>query len=170
MHVDLQYNELVDQSLEQLSKGAFLTTKRKDEVNTMTIAWGNVGYIWRKPVFIAYVRYSRHTYRMVDETKEFTISIPLENNLNEALRICGTKSGRDIDKFKECKLTKIDGRVVDVPIIGECERHYECKVIYQQTMEPALIPENIKDDFYKSDDYHVMYFGEIVDSYLYKND
>lgn len=160
------YNQLSAEALKQIEKGAFLTVKHKDEINTMTIGWGSISYIWGMPIFMVAVRYSRHTYRLIDRAKEFTVSIPLSNDLRKALGYCGTKSGRDVNKFEECNLTAVDGQKISTPIIGECELHYECQVVYQQAMEPATLDEGIKDKFYPTDDYHVLYFGKIVDSYV----
>lgn len=43
--------------IKQLGKeGAFLTSKYNGKVNTMTIGWGSIGVIWRKPVFTVLVR------------------------------------------------------------------------------------------------------------------
>lgn len=147
-------------------KGAFLTVKDGDKVNTMTIGWANVGYQWRKPVFTVLVRKSRYTYELIDNAKEFTVSLPVNVDLKKELGICGTKSGRDIDKFKECNLTLKEGKVVNTPVIGECDMHYECKIVYKQEMDPNFLCEDIKNSSYKNGDYHVLYYGEIVDWYF----
>ena len=162
----VNFNEYAPEVLEQLKKGAFLTVKDGDEVNTMTIGWGSVSVVWNKPIFMVAVRYSRHTYNLIENAKEFTVNIPLNNDLKKELAYCGTESGRDVDKFVECNLTLIDGQKISTPVIGECELHYECKVVYQQAMEPATINDEIKNKFYKNNDYHVLYFGEILDTYL----
>lgn len=162
----LNYNEYSKEALEQLKKGAFLTVKDNNRVNTMTIGWGNIGFIWGKPIFMVLVRYSRYTYNLIDKSKEFTISIPINKDLRKELAYCGTHSGRDVDKFKECNLTILDGQKISTPIIGECELHYECKVVYQQTMEPGTLDNDIRNKNYSDNDYHVMYFGEILDSYI----
>jgi len=167
---NIKYNELSKEMFEQLEKGAFLTTKVGEKVNTMTIAWGGISYVWNRKVFIAYVRYTRDTYQMLENGQEFTINVPLTNNLRKELGFCGTKSGRDYDKIKECDLTMIDGRSIETPIIKECDLHYECKVIYKQAMEPGMIPNDVKERFYKGNDFHVIYYGEIIDSYLIKGD
>ncbi|MDS1029763.1 flavin reductase family protein [Bacillota bacterium LX-D] len=165
MITDLKYNELAAELLEQLPKGAFLTVKNQDKTNTMIIGWGNIGYIWKKPIFTVLVRYSRYTYPLLEKAQEFTVSVPLKKDLKKAIAFCGSKSGRDFDKFKECNLTLEPGKVLETPIIGECELHYECKVIYQQAMEPALLDKDCKTSMYPEGDYHVMYFGEIVACY-----
>lgn len=167
---DLRYNELSDKMFEQLEKGAFLTTKVGDKVNTMTIAWGGINFVWHKKVFVAYVRYTRDTYEMLENGQEFTINVPLEKDLKKELGFCGTKSGRDYDKIKECNLTLIKGRTINTPVIAECELNYECKVIYKQAMEPGMVPIEIKDKYYKDHNYHVIYYGEILDTYLIKGE
>jgi len=163
---DIEYNEHLKEMLDQLPKGAFLTVKDGDKVNTMTIGWGTIGVMWYKPVFMVMVRYSRHTYDLIGKAKEFTVSVPLKGQLKKELGICGSKSGRDIDKFKECNLTPVKGKVLDTPVIGECDLHYECKVVYQQVMEPGLLNEDIKKERYPNHDYHVLFYGEIVASYM----
>ncbi len=151
----------------QLSNGgAFLTTKVDDKINTMTIGWASIGTIWGKPIMTVYVRYSRNTYGLLEKAKEFTVSVPIIKELKEELMVCGTKSGRDIDKFTKCNLTAQKSKEIDTPIIGECQLHFECKVVFQQAMEPALVDSEIKDRFYKNNDYHIMYYGEIKACYI----
>ncbi len=161
------HNKYLPRALQQLSStGAFLTTRLGEAINTMTIGWGTVGYIWGRPIFIVAVRYSRHTYRMIDRSGEFTVSFPLDDDsLKKELAFCGTRSGRDTDKFQECKLTPRPGRQVKAPVVGECPLHYEAKVVYRQAMEPALIDKDIDRLFYGNNDFHVLYYGEIVACY-----
>ncbi len=162
---DITYHEGLDTSFNQLDRGAFLTSKVGDKVNTMTIAWGGISLVWHKKVFVVFVRYTRDTYDMLEKSDEFTVSIPKTNTLKDEWVYCGRHSGRDVDKIKECNFNLLPGRQVKVPVIQECETHYECKIVYKQAMEPGNIPEDVKNRFYKKHDYHVMYFGEILDSY-----
>ena len=161
----VEYNKISNEVLEQLSKGAFLTVKDGNKVNTMTIAWGSVGFFWARPVFTVGVRYSRYTYDMMKNIKEFTVSIPAKDTLKEELIFCGRNSGRDFDKFKETGLSLQDGNKISTPVIDQCEIHYECKIVYKQAMEPAAIDEDINERFYSDNNYHVMFYGEIVDCY-----
>lgn len=163
---ELDYNNrYLLQALQQMPAGAFLTTRLGDKINTMTIGWGAVGFIWGHPVLIVAVRRSRHTYEIIDKSGEFTVSFPLGHNLKRELEICGTRSGRDIDKFQACTLTPQPGRKVETPVIGECLLHYECKVIYKQPMEPDLVRKDIDQRFYGNKDYHTIYYGKIVACY-----
>ena len=167
---NLKYNELSKEMFEQLEKGAFLTTKVGDKVNTMTIAWGGINFVWYRPVFVAYVRYSRDTYQMLENGSEFTINVPLTKDLKKELSFCGTKSGRDYDKIEKCGLHLKDSRSIQTPIISDCDLHFECKVVYKQALEPGMIPQDVKERFYRDNNYHVVYYGEIVDSYLIKGE
>ncbi len=169
-YINIEFNEYADKLFEQLQKGVFMTTKKQDKVNTMTISWGGISFIWNKPVFISYVRYTRDTYQMVENTNEFTINIPLNKDLRKELGFCGSKSGRDYDKIKECNFNLHDSRVVNTPILADCEMHYECKVIYKQAMEPGNILNEVKERFYSTNNFHVIYYGEIVDSYIIKGE
>jgi|SRR5690554_2797351 len=63
----IKYNEYLPQAMEQLPRGAFLTVKSGDLLNTMTIGWGTIGYIWEMPIFTVAVRYSRHTYELINQ-------------------------------------------------------------------------------------------------------
>lgn len=157
----IDYHIGVEHFLKQLPKGVFITVKGQDTTNTMTIAWGHIGIIWGKPVFIAYVRYSRYTYDILRTANDFTINVPNIGDLKEALSIAGTQSGRDIDKYKEAKLTLQPSKVVETPSIQECPLNYECTILYTQTQEPGLIPKEIKERYYPNHDTHIMFFGEI---------
>ncbi len=158
-----RYHEHSERILSQIPKGVFITVGGKEKPNTMTIGWGHMGVIWTRPVFIAYVRYSRHTYDCLLAAEDFTINIPEEGTLKDALKIAGTQSGRDIDKFEEAKLTQRPSQKVQSPGIEQCPLNIECRIIYKQTMEPALVPEDVKARYYPHHDTHIMFFGEILE-------
>src|SRR6056297_3079208 len=161
----IKYNDLSKEMLEQLENGAFLTVKNGSKINTMTIGWGSIGYIWNRPIFTVLVRYSRFTYELLENTDEFTVSVPTKSNLSKALGICGTQSGRDLDKIKAADLILQKSLSLETPIIKECDLHFECKIVHKQSMEPSLLNKNIKVDKYPNNDYHVIYYGEIIESY-----
>ena len=152
-------------------KGILLTTKAGDKVNSMTIGWGFLGIQWAKPIFVVLVRQSRHTKKMLDENPEFTINVPLGAIDKNILGICGTKSGRDMDKIKELGLTLEEGETVSVPAIKELPLTLECKVIYKQDQDPAAIAQEDDARFYakgtaNEGDYHTAYYGQITAAYI----
>ncbi|WP_144414728.1 flavin reductase family protein [Clostridium aceticum] len=166
MYKEVKFTDVSKELLEQLQKGGFLTVKRDDEVNTMTIAWGSLGFMWKKPIFTAMVRYSRHTYELMESTKNFTVSLPLKGQLEKELKLCGSKSGRDTNKIQECNLTLKEGFLEDSVIIDECDLHLECRIVYKQGMDAATLSSEINDSCYANNDYHVLYYGEIVKAYI----
>ena len=160
----------------EMAKGILITTKLDGKVNTMTIGWGHIGIEWGKPIFIAYVRESRHTYTMLEGNGEFTVSIPMGQVDKKILGYCGTKSGRNTDKIRDMGLTLEDPSVISVPGIKELPLTLECKVIYKQKQDLSAIPAELLEKYYPQDvsdpdqgrnrDRHVAFYGEIVDSYI----
>ena len=154
-----------------LPKGILITTKNGDFVNSMTIGWGHIGIEWSKPIFVAYVRESRHTKTMLENHGEFTVNVPVGNVDSNILAVCGRKSGRDMDKIQELGLHLVESDVIAVPGIEELPLTLECKVIYKQKQDLSAIPEDILNRYYPADetgfqDYHYAYYGEIVNAYL----
>ena len=145
------------------SRGAFLTVKGDGGVNTMTISWGFVGFMWNKPQFITVVRPQRYTKEILDSNADsFTVSVPYDGKLKEALDICGTKSGRDIDKSQVVEF--IPSKSTASPVVAGCDLYYECRINTAQPMDGSLLPEGIAKTFYE-DDFHHFYIGEIVECY-----
>ena len=152
-----------------MPRGILLTTKRGDEVNTMTIGWGTIGIEWGKPVFVAYARESRHTRKLLDETGEFTVNIPLKDVDRNIISVCGTKSGRDMNKIEALGLNLEPGDKVDVPGILELPLTLECKVLFRNVQDESRLPEPIRSRFYtggNNADYHIAYYGEILGAYI----
>ena len=154
-----------------LPKGILITTKNGDFVNSMTIGWGHIGIEWSKPIFVAYVRESRHTKTMLENHGEFTVNVPVGHVDSNILAVCGRKSGRDMDKIQELGLHLVESDVIAVPGIEELPLTLECKVIYKQKQDLSAIPEDILNRYYPADetgfqDYHYAYYGEIVNAYL----
>lgn len=163
---ELRYESLAKAFLEQLPKGAFMSVHAEPD-NTMTIGWGALGYMWKKPVLVVMVRPSRHTCGLVDEEKAFTVSVPLDQDLQDELLACGRHSGRDGDKFERFGLDKQQARaLLDAPIVGDCSLHYECRVLLRQPMDPSALDDVVRESAYPNGDYHVLYFAEILDTYV----
>lgn len=103
-----------------------ITTEYEEKTNAFTVAWcGNA--CTNPPMVTISVRKSRYSYDLIKNSGEFVINLVNEDLLKKA-DYCGVKSGRDIDKFSECKFTKnyIDG--VKVPGILESPVNIGCKV------------------------------------------
>lgn len=141
--------------------GLFLVSEGKDgKPNAMTIGWGFLGTMWRRPVFVVAVRLSRHTHKLLEESDSFTVCLP-GKEMEEWLDVCGTKSGRDMDKFKELNMTAVKGVNVEAPYIGECPVHVECEIIYKNEMKPGQLKKGVEEEVYPTKDMHVLYYGEV---------
>ena len=161
------------QILEQTGKGILLTTKANGQVNTMTIGWGTLGIEWGKPIYTVFVRQSRHTKALLDKNGEFTVNIPVDAIDNNILSVCGTKSGRDMDKIAQLGLTLEDPETVSVPGIKELPLTLECKVIYKQDQVLDAIEDSCRSRYYapgtaNEDDYHTAYYGLVTAAYIIK--
>ena len=143
--------------------GIFLVSKGS-KPNTMTIGWGFLGTMWSRPVFVVAVRHSRHTFKLLEESDSFTVCLPAKG-MEEALEVCGTRSGRDMDKFKDFGFTAKKGEKVDAPYIQECPVHYECKIIYKNDLAPGVLPKEVESDVYATGNMHMLYFGQILGAY-----
>ena len=154
---------------EQLKNGGLLLVSGKmndkqSKPNVMTIGWGFLGTMWSRPIWVVAVRHSRHTFKMMEENENWSVCA-LPKNMSEVLNFCGTKSGRDVDKFKEMKLTVKKGLDIDAPYIDESWIHYECKTIFKTDMKPGQLDATIEKEMYKTKDFHMIYMGEIKGAY-----
>jgi flavin reductase (DIM6/NTAB) family NADH-FMN oxidoreductase RutF len=160
---DVDYMAVSETAMEKIKKGAFLTVQAGDRLNTMTIGWATLGFCWQKPVFMVAVRDSRHTFSIIEDAADFTVSVP-SGDMKKEIMFCGTKSGRDMDKFAQCGIKTIPARQVISPIIDIPGFHFECRIVFKSAMDPVhLVPDY--ERLYPEKDYHTLYFGEILSTY-----
>lgn len=168
--VTIRYTDHFQDTIQRLREDGLLlvTAGAGGKPNVMTIGWGAIGSIWGRPVWIVLVRPSRYTYSRLEEVPEFTVNVP-PKELAAAVAHCGTVSGRAHDKFQEMRLTTAPSRQVRPPVIAECVIHYECRVLHRNDLVPDALVQAVRDEFYPQDDFHRVYFGEIVASYADDN-
>lgn len=122
---------------------AMVSSGTMENSNIATIAW--TGIINSEPMIVyVSIRPSRFSNEIIRKTKEFVINLP-DEKLVKVADFCGTKSGRDVNKFEYCNLTKKRGTKINSPYIEECPINLECKVI----------------DIQKFDS-HEMFVGQVV--------
>lgn len=143
-----------------LSKNWMLVTVQNGEsANPMTAAWGGFGVMWKKPAVFVMIRKSRFTKELVDKAQQFSLAF-LPDSFREQYQICGSKSGRDLDKIAACGFTIAqDG---DTPYITQAHTVLLCKKLYCQEMDSScfILPEMDAAN-YGDGDYHVVYIAEI---------
>lgn len=101
---------------------------KEGNANIVTIAW--TGTVCTNPAMLYIsLRPERHSYQVIKETGEFVVNLTTKD-LVYATDYCGVRSGRDVDKFKEMKLTKQKAeKLMYAPIIKESPVSIECKVV-----------------------------------------
>lgn len=159
----IDYMAVTEKVMNQIKKGVLLTVKSGDALNTMTIGWATVGFVWRKPILMVAVRNSRHTFGIIENAADFTVTVPA-TDMHEEIMFCGTQSGRNVDKIKACNLKLADSQQVVTPIINTPGIHFECKIVFKAAMDPTHLVEEY-DTLYPDKDYHTLYFGEIQNCY-----
>ena len=143
-------------------KWMLITAGDAEKCNTMTASWGGVGVMWGAPAATCYIRPQRYTKEFIDQGEFFTLCF-FGEEYRKVLQVCGSKSGRDMDKVKECNLT-VKTAACGAPYFEEAELVLVCRKRYCQEMDANQMPEDIKEKWYPNKDYHVMYISEIVEA------
>lgn len=100
--------------------------REQEKPNIITVAWA--GTVCTNPPMLSIsVRPERYSYDIIRETGEFVVNL-VTKPLARAADYCGVRSGRDVDKFREMKLTPSVSQVVNCPGIAESPVNIECRV------------------------------------------
>ncbi len=163
-----------------VKRGALITTKYENKVNSMAISWGQLGIEWERLIFTCYVRTGRYTHELLSKSKAFTLNVRKEEKVGKIIGFCGTKSGREVNKADELGFILVESNNVDVPGIKQLPLTLECKVIYSQLQDETGIPDDLKTVFYPQEvtgeyhganrDFHTMFYGEVVGAYVIEED
>ena len=166
--------DISDNAIKMINKDYMLITactKTQNEdgsftlgrANTMTASWGALGELWNKPVATVYIRPSRYTKEIVDNTDTFSLCV-LPQKYKSALDYCGCHSGRDEDKFSATKLEL--EYMNETPWIKQSRLVLFCRKLYASAFDPySFCDEKVLKQNYKKDDFHTMYIGEIFKVY-----
>lgn len=139
-----------------------VTAGSKAKCNTMTVSWGGVGVLWNKNVVYIFVRESRYTKELLDNGDFFSLSF-LDETYREALNYCGSHSGRNEDKFEKSGLTPAFRHSIPYP--DEANLVLLCRKMAAVPMsEESFSDKSIINNFYKDNDMHMMYVGEIIEA------
>ena len=160
MQKEINIRELKDNFVKMISNDwALLTAGKSDDFNTMTVSWGGIGELWNKDVCFVFVRPQRYTYEFMEKNDYFSLSF-FGGEYKKELGVCGSKSGRDIDKMAETGFIPVD--------LGEATGFEQAKVnvvlkklAYQDMKPDGFVDESIMNN-YASNDFHRVYVGEIV--------
>ena len=131
------------------------------QFNTMTISWGSLGIIWGRPFVQVVVRPTRYTHEFMERFDTFTVTA-FPERFHRALNVLGSRSGRAGNKIAEVGLTPVAATQIAAPAFAEAELVLECRKIYRAAFDPQHFVDPAIDANYPQEDYHTVYFGEIV--------
>ena len=133
-----------------------ITAGNEEKYNMMTASWGFAGEIWGNDSVMALVRPQRYTMEFINNSDYFTLSFyGDEKGLH---KVCGSKSGRDVDKTALTGLTPVfsDNTVYfdEARLVLVCKKQYVGKI----SPEDFIDKEPLK---WYNDDFHYMIIGKI---------
>ena len=137
-------------------------TDSKGVTNTMTASWGCAGILWNKPVAVCFIRPQRFTYGITEDTDTLTLSFFPQGERREALRYCGTKSGRDGNKFAATGLT-VERTDDGTPFPAEANLVLVCHKLYADDLKENCFIDSEMLKHYEAKDYHRFYICEITE-------
>ena len=156
--------EEIDQNLFTMLNDQWMlvTAGTPEHCNTMTASWGGLGVLWRRNVAKCVVRPQRYTMEFIEREGYYTLSF-FGKNCREELAFCGSRSGRDVDKIKECGFTVAAG-AGNAPYFEEADLVLVCRKLYWQDLDETRFTDPaIQEQCYPERDFHRMYIGEIVE-------
>lgn len=137
-----------------------VTAGNSTKSNCLTASWGGLGFMWGKPVACIVIRPQRYTKEFIDREDFFTLSF-FDDSFKQMFAFCGSKSGRDVNKIKECNLTPFETPNKSIAyeqarLILECKKMYAAPFVKEGFIDENLLPN------YTAGDFHVQYIAEIT--------
>lgn len=104
-----------------------VTIDNKNKPNIIGLGWWT--YVsWNPKMLAISIGKKRYSHECIEHCKEFVLCFPSKEQKDGAW-LCGEKSGRDVDKFKQTGFKTIASKIVKPPIIDGSTVAYECKVV-----------------------------------------
>mgnify|MGYP000223934121 FL=1 len=128
-----------------------VSVDREGRPNIITLGW-NMPTSGNPPMVAISIGHGRYSHKLISETREFVVAFPSEG-MEDAIMFCGTRSGRDVDKFKATGLTPVKAKYVKPPLIGEATVNMECRVVASLDTGD-----------------HTIFVGEILTAYVSEED
>lgn len=159
---DQRFSEYIALAYRRMKRGGILVSAvgTEGKPNVMTIGWGLFGWSYEDyPIAIIALRPATHTFKLLEQVPEFVLAIPADG-MENICHICGTKSGRDVDKFALCKLTAIPSLFIRPPSIKECVLNMECRIYHAQRPPHMILTPRHRQAPLEAQ--HTIYFAQIL--------
>ncbi len=157
----IDHKTITDNTFQLIGRQWMLVTAgRPDDFNTMTASWGGFGHLWNRDICWCVIRPQRFTYQYAEKYDYFTLTF-FDEEHRDKLRLCGTKSGRDVDKMAATGLAPL-ATAHEAVYFEQARLVIECRKIYYQDLAPSNFLDPRIHDEYPEKDYHRMYLGEVV--------
>lgn len=163
--VEMDFWECASEILNRMRNEGMLCTvvDEAGKQNLLTLGWGQIGPSYHDhPIFIIAVAALRYSWRFLEQVPEFVIAVP-DDTLKEATVLSGTKSGRNLDKFRAAGLTPVPSVHVRAPSLLECPINVECR-IYTSIAPPHMLL-TLEHRQRPVEEQHTIYFAEVLGTY-----
>ncbi len=138
-----------------------VTSGNRTDFNMMTASWGSLGILWNRPIAVCFVRPQRYTFQLMEKYDYFTLNF-LEEKYREAMNVCGSVSGRNVNKAAVTGLTPLETTRGGI-YFEQSRLVLECHKIYSDDLKAEkFILKDIIEEVYSKGDFHRLYIGEIV--------
>lgn len=161
MFKEIEFTQVKENVVDLLNnQWALVTAGDENGYNTMTVSWGAIGELWGKDMATIYIRPQRYTEEFLDKNDYFTISFYPAEMKNQIHGVCGSKSGRDIDKAQQAGITPcFDDKA---PFFNEAKLVLVCKKTAKAKFDAdSFIDDTIMERWYPQNDLHNIYYGAI---------
>ena len=142
-----------------------VTAGDEQSFNTMTASWGALGCLWNRPVAIIFIRPERYTHDFIETGSRISLSF-FSEEYRDALRLCGSRSGRDCDKVAEAGLTAHaleDGTMV----FDQARLTLDCRQLFRTEMKEAdFIDPSLMKWYGEKGGFHTVYVLDIEKVYV----
>ena len=141
-----------------------ITAGNNDKFNMMTASWGGIGFLYQKPVAFCFINPARYTYQLMENNDTYTLTFYTEA-YREALKYCGSKSGKDVDKVKGSGLTPIT-TPTGSKAFSQAWLVIECRKMVSQSLTPESIADKSIKGEWAGKQMHKMFIGEIINVWV----
>lgn len=161
MFEEIKFSQVEENVVDLLNnQWGLVTAGDENGLNPMTVSWGAVGELWGKDMATIYIRPQRHTVKFLDQQDCFTLSFYPADMKQQIHGVCGSKSGRDIDKVEATGLTPVFDEAA--PYFAEAKLVLVCRKVAKGEFNPdQIIDKSIIPAQYPANDYHYIYYGAI---------